>query len=143
MKTYTRQCPVRFLASVAIALLLIAVGPGTSDSVMTNGKHLATGKDRGRKVGQSQTRICGTVPLPNFPDQICGGVSANSNQGACPLSDYCCNENKPAVCAATLGDLPAACVSAGNACQMPGPIRACEPGRDDKCIDNAGTNPKG
>ena len=136
MKTFTWQALLRIPASVSIALFLIVMGPGAGDRAMA----------QSLTVGQSRVRICGTVPLPGFPDQICGGINANSNKDACPLSDYCCNQSKPATCATTLSGLPAACVSAGNACQMPAPIHACEErrnDRDNRCIAHAGDSHNG
>src|SRR5271154_6338586 len=80
----------------------------------------------GRQPDPLDVRFCGTVDTnPAYADEICGGISSNSNSGACALGQVCCNSNyktgMPAVC----GDGSVTCPSQDDICQMFSTIRTC------------------
>ena len=77
------------------------------------------------------------------PDQVCGGISSNSNTDACGFNTFCCNQTSPATCAAGINLLPSDCITKGNACQMTSPVRACVASRDSACINAAGSTHNG
>jgi Thaumatin family len=123
-----RRMPL-FIATSLLALFALMTPGGQA--------YAANG---GVKAGD--VRTCGTVPPPQA-DQICGGIGADSNQGACGFNQLCCNETSPATCAAVIFQLPAACVADGNVCRMSAPIRNCVRNQDDACLTAAGSTHNG